>query len=234
MRNPSVGLLLCGLAMPAQAQWSGEVAVGYLATAGNTSTKSLNGKVGIDYTTAAWKNGFQGLGVYSADAQGATAERYGLSDKLDWNLSEQDYAFAAIDWEKDLFAGIRERLSETIGYGRHVLTGPQHLLDLEVGAGARQSKENLTGERSNDFIVRGLGKYGYTLSQTSQFLQVLKVESGESNTYGESVSELKLSIVGNLFAGLSYTVKHNTTVPAGTKKTDTYTAVSLSYAFGQS
>ncbi|MFA5939022.1 MAG: DUF481 domain-containing protein [Sinimarinibacterium sp.] len=234
MRIASFGLLVCCFAMPVQAQWSGEGALGYLATSGNTSTKSLNGKVKVDYTTDAWKNSFQGLGVYSADQDESTAERYGASDKLDWNLSELDYVFAAIDWEKDLFGGIRERISETVGYGRHVLNGPAHMLDLEIGVGARQTEENLTGDRNDDFIVRGLGKYGYKLSETSQFLQVLKVETGESNTYGESVSELKLSIVGNLFAGLSYTVKHNTDVPAGTEKTDTYTAVSVSYVFGES
>ena len=234
MRIAVTGILVAALTTPVHAQWSGEAALGYLATSGNTRTESLNGKAKVDYTTESWKNSFQALGVYSADGGESTAERYGASDKLDRNLSELNYVFAAIDWEKDLFGGIRERVSETVGYGRHVLNGPIHVLDLEIGAGARQTEENLTGDRNDDLIVRGLGKYGYKLSETSQFVQVLKVESGESNTYGESVSELKLSIVGNLFAALSYTIKYNTDVPTGTEKTDTYSAVNLSYAFGKS
>jgi putative salt-induced outer membrane protein len=140
--------------------------------------------------------------------------------------------FASLDWEKDLFGGIRERTSETLGYGRHVLVGPTHLLDLEIGAGARQSKANITGEREQDLIFRGSALYALKLTETSGFRQALKVESGESNTFGEALSELKLAIVGNLFASLSYTLRHNTDVPEGTDRTDSFTAVNLSYGFG--
>ncbi len=87
--------------------------------------------------------------------------------------------------------------------------------------------------REDDAIGRAFGKYQWALSETSTFIQTLKVESGAENTFTESVTELKLSVVGNLFAALSYTVKHNSDVPADTKKTDTFSAVNLSYAFGK-
>ncbi len=225
-------LMACLAAAPAQAQWANEVSLGYLAASGNTETESLNGKAALVYKTDAWTNTFIGQGAYSTERDDTTAERYTVSDKFDWNLSELDYLFAVVEWDKDLFGGIRERTSETVGYGRHVLTGPEHLLDLEIGAGARQSELNGTRENEDDVIGRASAKYQWTLSETSQFVQALKVESGDSNTYVESVSELKLTIVGNLFAALSYTIKHNSEVPDGSEKSDTYTAVSLAYTFG--
>lgn len=233
MLRSSCGFLFLSLAAPAWAQWSGEVGVGYLATSGNTTTESLNGKLLLEYDAGSWKNSLQLLGVYTTDQGETSAERYAAADKVDWELGERNYIFAAIDWEKDLFAGIRERTSETVGYGRHVLVGPVHTLDLEIGAGARQTEENITGDRADDLVFRGLGQYEWKFSPTSQFNQSLKVESGASNTFGESISELKLAIVGNLFATLSYTVKHNTDVPAGTERTDTFSAVNLSYTFGK-
>lgn len=232
MIRRSVVLLAVLAAAPAQAQWANEVSLGYLAASGNTETESLNAKATLAYKTQDWKNTFVGLAAYSTEQDDTTAERYAASDKFDWNLSETDYLFGAVDWEKDLFGGIRERTTEVAGYGRHVLTGPEHLLDLEVGAGARQSELNGTGEQEDDVIGRLLGKYQWTISESSQFAQAVKVESGEYNTYVESVSELKLTIVGDLFAALSYTVKHNSDVPEGSDKTDTYTAVSLAYSFG--
>lgn len=228
--SPWLALLI---AAPAQAQWSGEISLGYLATSGNTSTESLNGKLLLEYEAATWKNSFQVLGVYTDDQGETSAERYAASDKVDWKIGARNYVFAAVDWEKDLFSGIRERTSETVGYGRHLLTGPVHVLDLEAGAGARQTRENFTGQTEDDMIFRGLGKYEWKFSPTSQFGQSLKVESGASNTFGESLSELKLSIIGNLFATISYTVKHNTDVPSGTERTDTFSAVNLSYVFGK-
>lgn len=223
-------LLLC--CAPVQAQWSGEIAAGYLATSGNTSTQSLNGKLGLDYTGESWKNSFKAMSVYTTDRGEVSAERYAASDKIDWKFGERNYLFASLDWEKDLFGGIRERTSETLGYGRNALVGPTHLLDLEIGVGARQSKANVTGEREQDLIFRGSALYARKISETSAFKQALKVESGESNTFGEALSELKLSIVGNLFASLSYTLRHNTDVPDGTDRTDSFTAVNLSYGFG--
>jgi putative salt-induced outer membrane protein len=228
----------CGLlvllisAAPVQAQWSGEIAAGYLATSGNTSTQSLNGKLGLDYTREAWKNRFKALSVYTTDQGEASAERYAASNKVDWNFGERNYVFASLDWEKDLFGGIRERTSETLGFGRNMLVGPTHLLELEIGAGARQSRENITGERDEDLILRGSALYTWKLSETSEFKQAVKVESGESNTFSELLSELKLSIIGNLFASVSYTLRSNTDVPDGAERTDSFTAVNLSYGFG--
>jgi putative salt-induced outer membrane protein len=154
-----------------------------------------------------------------------------VGDKLDWHLNPRDYVFGAVDWEKDLFGGFRERTAETVGYGRHLLTGPVHVLDAEVGVGARQTEEQDTGDRENEAIVRAGGEYEWTLSEHSAFRQRLKVEHGRNNTFTESVTELKLTIVGNLFASLSFTVRNNSDVPDDTKKTDTFTAVNLSYAF---
>ncbi len=231
MMRRSFLLVACLAAAPAQAQWAKEVSLGYLAASGNTETESLNGKATLAYKTDQWTNTFVGLAAYSTEQDETTSERYAASDKFDWNLSETDYLFGALDWEKDLFGGIRERMTETVGYGRHVLAGPVHLLDLEIGAGARQSELD-GGDQEDDIIGRLLGKYQWTISESSQFAQAVKVESGEFNTYAESVSELKLTIVGNLFAVLSYTIKHNSEVPDASDKTDTYTAVSLVYTFG--
>jgi putative salt-induced outer membrane protein len=57
------------------------------------------------------------------------------------------------------------------------------------------------------------------------------VESGSENTFIESVSEVKATLIGELALVASYTIRRNTTVPAGSEKTDTFTALSLEYAF---
>lgn len=223
-------LVLPGLARGGQ--WKGEAGVGLIATRGNSDTDSLNGKFLLDYTHQAWKNQFTVTAINSGDDDGRTAERYTAGDKLDYHLSELNYLFGAVDWERDRFGGYRERMSEVLGYGRHLLSGPVHRLDVEIGAGARQTEEQSTGEEHDEAIGRISGQYGWTLSDTSAFAQSLKIESGSSNTYSEAISELKISIVGSLFATLSFSVRHNSDVPVGTDKTDTVTAANLSYAFG--
>lgn len=214
------------------AQWTGEAGIGLLATRGNSDTESLSGKLLLDTVRERWKNSFTATAINSGDDQGRTVERYAVGDKLDYHLSEHNYLFAALDWEKDLFGAYRERTSEVIGYGRHLLTGPVHLLDLEIGAGARQTEEQNTGQRESEAIGRLGGKYIWTVSDTSALAQSIKIDTGSSNTSTEAITELKLTVVGNLFAALSFTLRHNSDVPVDTDKTDTVTAATLSYAFG--
>lgn len=225
--------LMVAAPMAQAGDWLGEVSLGYLATSGNTQTRSINGKIVADYVDEAWKNAFAATAINSADDTDTTAERYLLTDQVNLNLTEHDYAFVSGEYEKDLFGGIRERTSETLGYGRHLLTGSTHKLDAEIGAGARQSREQTTRQRQSDAIARGSVKYAWVISDTSTFRQSLKTEAGETNVYLESVTELKLEIIGDLAATLSYTVKNNSQVPAGTENMDTFTAVNLAYSFGQ-
>ena len=65
----------------------------------------------------------------------------------------------------------------------------------------------------------------------TDFEQSLSVNIGSSNTYSESISELRTNVVGDVALLVSYTIKNNSDVAPGTDKRDTYTAISLEYAF---
>ena len=228
---------------PPPTRWSGEVTAGFVETTGNSETRTANARGEVVYAVETWRNTFNASALQSQATQTneltgleenqVTAERYGAGNKSDFNFTERDYAFLQLEYEKDLIGGVRERTSETVGYGRKVLTGPDHLLELEAGVGARQTEQQGTGIKADDAILRGRLGYKWNFSETSFFGESLKAESGESNTFTESVTELRLSLVGKLFALASYTVRANTDVPPDTRKTDTITAFSLGWTFGK-
>jgi putative salt-induced outer membrane protein len=219
--------------------WSGEASAGLVVTTGNSESTTANAKAQVVHQSARWRN-TTGVGTLKTEQTDAltgddvrTAERYGVANKTDFSFTERDYAFLALEFEKDLVGPVRERTSETAGYGRKVLTGPAHLLEAELGAGARQTEDQGTAEEHGDFIGRARVAYTWNFSGTSYLGETLKVESGDSNTFTESVSELRVSLVGALFALGSYTVRSNSDVPAGARKTDTITALSLGWTFGK-
>ena len=224
-------VLALGCSTVQAGEWKGEAGAGLLTTSGNSETESLNGSFLLEYLAKPWKNTFTATGINNGDEEGRTAERYSVGNKTDYDFTENDYLFLALEWEKDLFGGIRERTSQAIGYGRHILTGPTHILDAEIGGGLRQTEEQDTGIEEEEAIARLSGKYQWIISDTSAFSQTVKVEHGSSNTFYETISGLKLSIIGNLFANITFTTRTNSDVPPDTKKTDTETAISLSYAF---
>ena len=111
-----------------------------------------------------------------------------------------------------------------------IIDNDVHKLRREVGAGARQS-EFQDGTKEDETILRGGAFYTWQFSETANFRQDLTIEAGDENTNLVSFSALSASLIGDLALVASFTVKHNTEVPPLTEKTDTYTALSLEYAF---
>lgn len=210
--------------------FGGEAELGMVTTSGNTNTRSVNAKVKLRYLSGPWRNEGRLEGLRTSDGDAVTAERYLVSGKSDFRFTPVDYVFVTVRYEDDRFSGYDYQLSEAMGYGRRLVDGARVKLDLEIGAGGRHSRET-GGQQRDEGILRGAAKLGWDISPTARFTEDMLVESGESNTYTESVSALGVRINSQFALKLSLTVKHNSDVPAGVKHTDTISAVTLVYDF---
>lgn len=210
--------------------WSGKAALGYLATSGNTENTNLNTGFEIGYTAGIWRHVLEAFAIHASEDEVTTAEAYELGWKSERSLSEQNFLFGRINWRKDRFSGYDTQLSQSIGYGRRLIDTGAHTLNAEIGLGARQS-ELSDGSDEEEIIARGGLRYEWLLSETAEFNQDLVIESGDKNTYLESVSALKANLIGDLALVASFTVKNNSDVPVGRENTDTYSALSLEYSF---
>lgn len=210
--------------------FGGEAELGMVTTSGNTNTRSVNAKVRLRYLSGPWRNEGRVEGLRTSDGGAVTAERYLVSGKSDYRFTSADYVFVSVRYEDDRFSGYDYQLSEAVGYGHRLVDAARVKLDLEIGAGGRHSRE--TGGRQRDEgILRGAARLAWDVSPTARFTEDLLVESGESNTYTESVSGLSVRINSQFALKLSLTVKHNSDVPAGVEHTDTISAVTLVYDF---
>lgn len=209
---------------------TGKFELGYLATSGNTETSSLNSKLALVYEIDQWRHSLNAAVVHAEDSGVTTAERNQFGAKSDYKFNEFDYLFITVNWEQDRFAGVDTRTSEAVGYGRRILKSERHDLDGEVGAGARQTTP-VVGPDVSETILRASAKYQWRFAEGATFDQSLIVESGESNTYTESVSAVAAKLVGTWSMKFSYTYKNNSDVMPGLENTDTYTAVGIEYLF---
>ena len=237
-RDLLIAAALCAFASNAWAQeeeeekdpLEGSIKLGYLATTGNTETSSLNTGFDAAYSINRWTHEARGLAINATENEVTTAEAYELGWKSGWDFTEKDYLFGQLDWRKDRFGGFDTQFSQTVGYGRRILGGPVHRLDANVGAGARQSEDQL-GVTQDETIVTGDLDYRWKFSETAEFKQTLRVEAGDENTFTEAVASIAATLVGNLRLVASYTYRNNSDVPLGSEKTDTRTAISLEYGF---
>jgi len=212
-------------------EWSGSAELGATVTSGNSDTRNLNGKAEALYERARWRHTTRAEALLASDSGEDTAERYVASYQADYKKTERSYIYGTVRGEVDKFSGYDYRLSEAVGYGhRFWEAGDKGYFDLEAGPGLRQSKPE-DGVREDEAILRMAAKYRNSWTPTTRFSQDVIVESGSDNTFTESVTGLKVRINSALAMKLSVTVKHNSSVPIDTEKTDTISAITLVYDF---
>lgn len=210
--------------------WQGSVSLGYLATTGNTDTRSLNAQALAAYKSGNWQDVLSLQALQASQNGTTTAENYDLNGQSDYSLTDKNYVFGMADYLRDTFSGYQRRTSEILGYGRRLLTTDTQQLDVELGGGERQTR--YTNDTSDsEFVERLAANYLWKFSEKSNFSENLSVEHGTNNTFTQSITALTTNLAGNFALSLSYTIKHNSTVLPTFKKTDTITAVSLVYTF---
>ncbi|WP_439641742.1 DUF481 domain-containing protein [Nevskia sp.] len=216
---------------PPTSPWRGDVAIGVVNTSGNTRTRSVNTRGAIEYRHDRWRNRFSAL-AFSGTREGLTTdERYSAANKTDLQFNERNYAYTNLAYDNDRFAGIAERYAATIGYGRHLLTGPTHTLDIETGVGANRTRDQEDVYETAAIATFG-GKYIWVISPNAEFSQTLRTEAGQTNVYVNPITALKLTIVGNLFATFNHEIRYNSQVPAATRHIDQISTLNLGYSFG--
>lgn len=237
MRNILLILLLCGPCMEsllaqgaAPDPFSGEAAFGYLATSGNTDSTNVNAAIGLLWARGDWSHEVDWSAVAATSANETTAEAYSTKYESRRAVGDRGYVFTSLDWRENRFSAFDRQLSESIGYGRRFIDRERHVLNAEVGSGARQAKL-VDGSEENEAILRFATDYSLIFSEMTGFSHDLIVESGSSNTSIESIAALRARLVGNLALVFSYRIKRNSDVPADIEDTDTFTSVALEYAF---
>lgn len=210
--------------------WQGSVALGYLQTTGNSDTTTLNAKALTGYKSGDWQDAFLFQTLKASNAGVLTAESTELNAQTDYNLSSLNYLFGNVDFLRDTFSGYEHRTSEVVGYGHRFLATDSQQLDVELGAGARQTSYT-DGTSDSEPVELLSGSYLWKFDKTSNFSENLTFIHGSSNTYSQSVSALTVNLAGSFALSVSYTVSHNSSVLPGFKNTDTITAVSLVYSF---
>lgn len=221
--------------LPAHAdEWTGDFELGFSNTGGNSRDTTLNTSFDVTHENERWHQDLFGAAYYARSDGDRTAERYSLGYKPRYLLNERDYVFGTLRYERDRFSDILHRWTEILGVGRRFIDTPTTELELEVGAGARQTRYDVNpdGLSGDEPIVYFGGKFEHDISDSAQFQQLVRVEYGDDNRYTESITGLKLSVTATISAKLTHTIRHNSdVVGVRGENTDRITGVNMVYSF---
>ncbi|MFN0117047.1 MAG: YdiY family protein [Elusimicrobiota bacterium] len=209
--------------------WSNQSELSVVSANGNTKSTTGSAKNTYKYN---WSKTTLELiaGALGSNSKGTTtAEQYFASEKLSYKLSDRNYAFQKNAWDKNRFAGIKNRYDMGAGLGRELVKTSAHHLIGELGGGFI-SEERTVGPK-NDFAVgRGYSKYVWTFSPTaniSQDAEYLHNFEDSEDFRVNTESALTAALTKNFSLKVSYKWKHVGVPPIGFSRNDTITTVAL-------
>ncbi len=204
-----------------KSQWNGEAELGFVKTTGNTETETFVLKARVINNRDKWKHTVRGEALRNAEGDDiVTAERYFFSGKSQYTFRNRSYVFGLVTYDDDRFSGFDYVVTGILGYGRVVMERETLKLNLEVGAGGRQSEPEI-GDTNNEAVGRIAGDFEWKISKSAIFTQELSSDIGEDKTISRSLSALSTKINSYLSSRIAYQIRHTSRVPPGVEKKDT-------------
>lgn len=211
--------------------WAGEGQVGASVTSGNTEDTAVNVGIALNREGLNWNHHFNAIADFQSSDGDTTREAYRVGYQLDYKISDLWFAYGLFQWERDRFALLDRRFTESIGIGYNVLTMAPFSLVVDGGLALRQTQYIVPDEEESDVAGRVTAKFAWDIRPGLRFTEEAGGLFGATTTTLFSRSAITVAITGALSARASFDVNYESEPPPGVESTDTITRFALVYAF---
>ena len=219
--------------------------LGFAAASGNSNNESFNGRLDLTYQDGgAWRHSASLFGLHSRSEYNrqlddgsvvrdrrTTANRYTVTANSAYLMDDRGTLNTSVRHEEDDFGTYSRQQSVSLSYGNRVIENERAHLDLQVGPGFRRAYDTLDDRNEASFIGRGLIDLRYALSENTEIVNKLLVESGEYNTFAQNDLGVSVTMNSHLALKAGWQARHNSDVAPDIKKTDTLTTMNVVYRF---
>ena len=222
-----------------QEELSGSFEVNLANATGNTENLNVGLAGEIDYERGVATHNLRAAANYAESGQAGgedretTQQNLFVAYQLDWEVSDQAFAFGRARYERDEFSGFNQRVFLGGGYGYHVFQDDVLNWKLTGGPGIRFVEvedpvpDPLTGEVPEgggwmtDFSVYASSEFEWDVRENVGLEHDATVTYTGPNTTFETELALKTRLTELLSARMSYFVRHETAPPLEREPTDT-------------
>lgn len=213
--------------------WKDSAELSIVTTNGNSKNTTTSAKNLFNYSWTKTSLDVEAGGLGAKSQGRVTAEQYFAAEKLSYKVTDRDYVFERVRWDKDRFAGIKNRYDINGGAGRTLLKRPADELFAEVGPGV-VFEQRTNGTKNNFGSARAYTKYVHQFSPTAKFSQDFEYLLNLKDTADSrhSAETALTAALNSLFSvKVSYLWKRVNKPAAGFSKDDTITSVALIASF---
>ena len=213
--------------------WKLQTDFGFVNTAGNTSTTTLNAGENFSYTTGPWKFAQLFAVVYGRTDGEKSAENYTAELRGDYAFNQHFGIYGLGNWNRNTFAGIERRFEEGGGLTFTPVAKERTTLSFEAGISANQQRST---DGVDDSFAAGRGAILFKqmfattayVQQTAEILPNLQTSDDyRVNTETALVAPLSKSIAFK--AG--YVIHFDNDPEPGFEKTDRFLTSGLQIVF---
>lgn len=219
-------------APPGNAPWRGDAAIGLQASSGNTRSGSVTSRASLSYLQGGRDNRFDFSYVDAWARDSDTDHQLALGDQFKLDIGQRTYTFALARYAENDAAAVTTRLSTAVGFGRHLLGGKRHELDVDAGVGWSHSQDHDADDFDDQAIAVFGAMYRQSIGASSELRQNLQVEASSRDLFFASISSLRLKLIGNWFVSLDYELRHNRHAPPGVEHSDEVRSANIGWQFG--
>ena len=208
--------------------WKGRGQLGASHATGNSELTSLTFGLNLQRDGLDWRHRADAILDITDNRNGKDQQRILAGYQIDYKFSDRLYSWGRIEYERNREAGIRRRFAESAGIGWRAVQGGPFRWDLEAGPALRQTRFDSYSE--NSMAGRGASRFAWDLSGVTRFTNdtALFVDDAASLS---NTAALTSKMFGSIGTRLSYNLGWEEDPPAGLKRLDTTTRVTLVYDF---
>jgi putative salt-induced outer membrane protein len=207
----------------------GSAELSLVNTGGNSETRTLGLGGTLTWRPEAWVTDARLAFVRTASASVETARSLVAGVRQARRITARLDAFGRVEYLRNAFAGIDDRVSVDAGFGYRVLTGDAHVLRVDGGVG--YSREDRVASDTLSFALVNLGgAYRWRISRTSTLSEnailTASVDEQEDWRFGHALAFT--TTVNRVFSvKLSHELKFVNRPVLGFEKTDTVLSAAL-------
>jgi putative salt-induced outer membrane protein len=210
--------------------WTGSGELGAFASSGNTSTQGVSAGLNLVKRTRSWQHSLRGFVDYQRQEGVTTRERYLATYQGNYNIGPRAFSLIGIGFEKDEFSGFEYRVTQSLGLGYRLFTGPGFIASLEAGPSLRQTRFT-TGNTEATFAGRAAADLRWNITERINLREAASYYYDGQNNSFQSLTSFDARINGALTARLSHQINTESNPPAGRRRQDQVSRTTLVYSF---
>jgi len=213
---------------------SGSVEFGFSYAQDNKETRSVNGRLILDYERPDLYTLNSNLKFEMEDEDNEkSAEKYRWQLQGDYYLDPLNLVFLRSDMQGSQFASYNREDIYTLGYGRILFEEVKHKFSIEVGPGYRMAVPNVGTEAISvdEFIIRTRLNYERIVSESLQLKMETVLEIGRENSIYAATFKAQNRIYRELYLIFNTEYKYTENVPVDSLNKEVTSGLNLMYAF---